>query len=53
MFYVATRENVVIDLEKLREQLTYVGCMLSFISDCLGRYQEFLSEMKSYYSDYL
>lgn len=50
MFYVATRENVVIDLEKLREQLRYVCCMLNFISDCLGRYHEYLSEMKSYYT---
>lgn len=52
MFYVSTQENVVIDLEKLREQVVYVACMLQFISDCLGRYQEYLAEMKTYYSCY-
>ena len=46
MFYVATRENIVIDLEKLRIQFLYVYSMIEFIYDTLDTYQEFIEEIK-------
>lgn len=43
MFYTATHENVVVDLEILREQSAYVFSMLDFIIDTILRYMEYLS----------
>lgn len=36
MFYAATNKNVVVDLEKLKEQIVYVFEMLDFIMGLLG-----------------
>lgn len=51
MFYAATYENVVVNLEILREQATYVITMLELVTDSLLRYMEYLSELKSEYDD--
>lgn len=53
MFYAAAYENVVVDLEILREQAIYVITMLELVTDSLLRYMEYLSELKSeYVGDY-
>ena len=49
MFYAASSENVVVDMELLKEQLSYVATMLDFVFDFLYRYIEYLQEMKQYY----
>ena len=49
MFYNATLQNVMVDMELLQEQLAYVATMLDFVFDCLCRYIECIQEMKEYY----
>lgn len=46
MFYAASSENVVVDMELLKEQLSYVATMLGFVSDFLCRYIEYLKRLK-------
>ena len=45
MFYAASSENVVVDMELLKEQLSYVETMLDFVFDFLCRYIEYLQEI--------
>lgn len=45
MFYAASSENVVVDMELLKEQLSYVAKMLDFVFDFLCRYIEYLYEI--------
>lgn len=49
MFYTATLENVVVDLEILREQSIYVITVLEFITDFMLRYLEYLDEIRREY----
>lgn len=49
MFYNATLQNVMVDMELLQEQMAYVATMLDFVFDCLCRYIECIQEMKEYY----
>lgn len=49
MFYAASLENVVVDLEVLREQSIYVITVLDYITDFLLRFLDYLSEIKSEY----
>ncbi len=49
MFYNATLQNVMVDMELLQEQIAYVATMLDFVFDCLCRYIEYIQEMKEYY----
>lgn len=48
MFYTASTENVVVDMEILREQITYVCNMLNFIMEFLSRYWDYVCEMQEY-----
>lgn len=48
MFYTKELKNVVVDLEKLKEQFGYVFTMLDFINDTLLRAIEFKSETSDY-----
>lgn len=52
MFYTAQLNNVVVDMESLQEQLSYVATMLDFVFDFLCRYLEYLQEIKSEYDMY-
>ena len=45
MFYAASTENVVVDMELLKEQLSYVTTMFDFVFDFLCRYIEYLQEI--------
>ena len=49
MFYNATLQNVMVDMELLQEQIAYVATMLDFVFDYLCRYIEYIQEMKEYY----
>lgn len=51
MFYTKELNNVVIDLEKLKEQYGYAFTMLDFVIDTLLRSLEFRSELADYYGD--
>ena len=45
MFYSSVLNNVMVDLEELKEQMAYVATMLDFIFDYLSRYLEWLNEI--------
>lgn len=49
MFYSETLQNVVIDMELLQEQFSYVATMLYFVFDFLSNYIECLQELKEHY----
>lgn len=48
MFYTKDLNNVVVDLEKLKEQYSYVFTMLDFVIDVLLRNLEFRSEIADF-----
>lgn len=52
MFYTAQLNNVVVDMEALQEQLSYVATMLDFVFDFLCRYLEYLHEVRSEYYEH-
>lgn len=45
MFYMSNNENVVVDLEKLKEQYSYVYMMMDAVIDSIYRNLEFLSDI--------
>lgn len=53
MFHAASSENVVVDMELLKEQLSYVETMLDFVFDFLCRYIEYLQEILPVFDIYL
>lgn len=52
MFYTAQLNSIVVDMEALHEQLSYVATMLDYVFGFLCRYLEYLYEVRSEYSDY-
>ena len=52
MFHAASSENVVVDMELLKEQLSYVETMLDFVFDFLCRYIEYLQEIQPVFDIY-
>ena len=46
MFYAATAENVVVDLELLRENVVYLIKCFDMVTDFLLRYLDYLHELK-------